>query len=67
MAETTSESGYQQATSSKEIAAAEVGKLAGIVAGMLGADAALGVLEQAMRAAAASRWPRFLRRFRLRR
>ena len=38
----------------EEIAAAEVGRLAGLAAGMLGAGAALGVLEQAMRAALAT-------------
>ena len=37
-----------------EVAAAEVGRLAGLAAGMLGAGAALGVLEQAMRAALTS-------------
>jgi hypothetical protein len=35
----------------EEIAAAEVGRLAGLAAGMLGSGAALGVLEDAMRAA----------------
>ena len=43
-----------------EIAAAEVGRLAGLAAGMLGAGAALGVLEQAMRAALAAAGARLL-------
>ena len=44
-----------------EVAAAEVGKLAGLAAGMLGQEGAgLGVLEQAMRAALASAGARLL-------
>jgi len=38
----------------EEIAAAEVGRLAGLAAGMLGGSLGLGVLEQAMRAALAT-------------
>jgi hypothetical protein len=38
----------------EEIAAAEVGRLAGLAAGMLGGSPGLGVLEQAMRAALAT-------------
>ena len=44
----------------EEIAAAEVGRLAGMAAGMRGAGAALGVLEQAMRAALTSAGARML-------
>ena len=44
----------------REIAAAEVTGLAGLAAGMLGAGAALGVLEQAMRAALAASGARLL-------
>jgi hypothetical protein len=40
--------------------AAEVGRPAGLVAGMLGAGAALGVLEQAMRVVLASAGARLL-------
>ena len=38
----------------EEVAAAEVGRLAGIAASMLGSGGGLGVLEQAMRAALTS-------------
>lgn len=44
----------------EEVAAAEIGKLAGIAAGMLGAGGGLGVLEQAMRAVLASAGARLL-------
>src|SRR6266568_4472683 len=44
----------------EEIAAAEVGRLAGLAAGLLGSGAGLGVLEQAMRAALTSSGARLL-------
>ena len=46
--------------SSAEIAAAEVGSLAALAAGMLGQRAGLGVLEQAMRSALAAAGARLL-------
>ena len=44
----------------EEVAAAEVGTLAGLAAGMLGSGAGLGVLEQAMRAALTAAGARLL-------